>query len=313
MALPGEKGAVFPEEYLTKVPEKIQKRENRITESASANFDDLVLAQELLLKIRPTFLVHEDESFYFDYGAVMLGRNPQPDGPGEAKMICVGLGWLPGWEFTVTDRGLPDIVPTTTTSTTTSSSSLSRIKSSKTNRYPQTGVVGLLYKLVLDENDHGLLSRFSKKTTLDGGRDIPYAGPQDWNEAVPFHSTLKVMRRVKLYIHVFDGGVGHRCQKDGRVVPFRTPARPVHAVVHVDPPKPPVRGVKPQVVVAAAADGTLQGEWVAKKLNWWVKDAKLPQAYVDESLREWVSGGTKSEVKVYKKGRGGIRKFMGFK
>ena len=77
---------------------------------------------------------------------------------------------------------------------------------------------------------------------------------------MPFHPNLKVLRQVRVYVHVPDGGVGYRYQPrgatgegGGRVVPFRSPGWPVRAVVHVSPPEKLVVVRSPTARVGAAA------------------------------------------------------------
>lgn len=300
MALPGEGTSEYPEMYLTKIPRKNRRREKRWSKKVTS--ESALLVPEVL-SISPSFIVHENDVLYFDYGAVKFGRTPQPDGPDGARVVCVGLGWLPDWEFTINSRGLPDIAPTG--ALCSSSVSSSKYKDGR----DESGVLGLLYKLVLDEPPRRMgRSLFSKKLSLDV-KDMSYATPKAWNAAIPFHPKLKVLQRVKLYIHVFDGGVGHKYQKDGRVIPFRTPEWPVKVVVHIDPPRPPI--IRGELRVSK---GKLQGDWVAKELNRWIKDAKLPRPYVDQWLREWVPGNSKKKSIAYKKkDRSGIWKFMGFR
>lgn len=332
MALPGEAGIAFPEEYQTKVPEKVRRQEARLARAGS-------LPGELLSGITPRFLLHEDDRLYFDYGAVRLGRKPAPiqEATGEvagdgAKLVCVGLGWLPGWQFGVNEAGLPDIVPinipggggggapkTATTTTTT--------------RTAKTGVLGLLFKLELPGprgptpsrrggGGGGLSAAFGAKRPPVEADDLPRAGPRDWAAAVPFHAKLKTLRQVGVHIHVLDGGVGHRYGRDGAVVPFRTPDWTVRALVHVDPERPPVRAPKTKTKKSKAASGPegaaggvglqasrrLQGEWVADELQRWIREAKLPPEYVEETLRKWIADERESHV-----GNGGLLKFFGFK
>lgn len=296
MALPGEQDSAYPDAYLTKVPSAVRRRETRWSETSA----------DTPLPARPSFVMREDDVLYFDYGAVRLGRKPQqPDAPGgedAARLVCVGLGWLPAWAFTINPRGLADIKPSG--------------DDDKKDDRRGPGVLGLLYKLVSDDDDGPRRPLLSiSKTPAVRAEDLSSATPKAWAEAVPFHPNLKVLRPVQVYMHVFDGGVGHKYdQKKGQgtvVVPFRTPAWSVHAVVHVDPPRrPAIRGE-----LRESSGGRLQGEWVAKELNRWIKETKLPPAYVDERLREWVPCDPTKEGIVYKKkkeGRGGWRKFIGF-
>lgn len=302
MALSGERGSEYPEAYLTKVPSKVERREKRWSDRTTTSSS--MLAPELL-DVKPSFIMHEDDLLYFDYGAVRFGRKPQLDNSDDAKVVCVGLGWLPDWEFTINTRGLADIKPTDALSSSSSRSSSGDDK----NDRDEPGVLGLLYKLGLDDTPRRTSrSLFSKKPTVNVG-DLTVATTKAWDEAIPFHTNLKVLLQVKVYIHVFDGGLGHKFQKDGRVVPFRTPEWTVNALVHIDPPRLPI--IRGELRVSS---GKLQGEWVARELNRWIKDARLPPLYVDQWIREWVPSDPKTEVIVYKKNdKDGVRKFMGFR
>lgn len=299
MALPNEKQSEYPEAYLSKVPNKIRRREKRWSESATHDSTTLRLQ---LLDVSPSFIIHEDDLLYFDYGAVKFGRKPQLDGLHGVKVVCVGMGWLPDWEFTINPCGLPSIAP----ADALFAASLSDAKDSTDGSEP--GVLGFLYKLVIDDTSRWTRrSLFSKKTNV-AAKDILCATQESWNAAVPFHSNLKVLQQVELYIHVLDGKIGHKYQKEGGVIPFRTPEWPVKAVVHVDPPRQPI--IQGELRVD---HGKLQGEWVAKDLNKWIKDVKLPSPYVDQWLREWISGDPRAGA-VCKKNRSkdSIRTFLGF-
>lgn len=299
MALPGQELSEFPEAYLTKVPNSIQRRERRWSENTSHGSS---LLGTKLLETNPSFIMHENDLLYFDYGAVRLGRKPRLEGPDGARVFCVGLGWLPDWEFTVNARGLADITPT-------DAYALSSVKSGTGGAHDaeEAGVLGLLYKLVLD----GATRRTSRSLLLlpqktVGVQDVAFASHHDWEAAIPFHANLKVLRQVQLYMHVVDGGVGHKYQQDGTVVPFRTPTWPVSAVVHVDAPRrPSIRGE------LRGPAGRLQEEWVARELRRWIKDARLPPLYVEEWLREWVPGDHHSK-REKKTDRSGVVKFLGF-
>lgn len=319
MALPGEAGIAFPEEYQTKVPEKVRRQETRLAKTGSLPGE--------LLSITPKFLLHEDDRLYFDYGAVRLGRKPAPieEATGEvagdgAKLVCVGLGWLPGWQFGVNEAGLPDIVPIAGGAGAGAGGLVVPPSSAAAAARSKTGVLGLLFKLALPgptpkRSGGGLGGPFAKKAPVQAD-DLPRAGPRDWAAAVPFHTKLKVMRQVGVYIHVFDGGVGNKYQRDGTVVPFRTPDWPVKALVHVDPERPPVRVPKEKKTPAKGAGGLqgpaanrrLQGEWVADELQRWIKEAKLPPEYVEETLKKWIADEREMHV-----GNGGLLKFFGFK
>lgn len=285
MALPGESKSYFPDAYLTKVPEKVQRRETGLLKSRNTN---TALLPEELLKITPSFIVHEDDLLYFDYGAVRFGRRPELEGPSQTKLVCVGFGWLPGWEFAVNERGLPDIVPRATR-TTDSGEDL------------KTGVLGLLFKLVFLDKTTSSRLPFSKRKAPNV-EDLPCAGADDWTAAVPFHSKLKVLNRAKVYIHVFDGGIGHKYKKDGTIVAFRTPDSPVMAVFHRDPDKLLITREEPKLVAQR-----WQGEWVGEELRQWIKDAKLPPAYVDQTLRRWLVAGLEHES--LGSSGGGLRRF----
>lgn len=301
MALPGERDSEYPDAYLTKVPSRVHRRETRWAEKTTQLNSHYTLPRELL-DIRPSFIIHQDDVLYFDYGAVRFGRKPQPDCPEDARIVCVGLGWLPDWEFTINPCGLADIKPSGAPSSSSQTSSRDDDKDGQS----ESGVLGLLYKLVWDDDPpRRFLS--SRKPTISV-KDLSSATPKAWDEAVPFHTNLKVLRQVKVYIHVFDGGLGHQYQKEGGVIPFRTPGWSVNAVVHIDPPRlPAIRGE------LRVSSGKLQGEWMAKELNRWIKEARLPPLYVDRRLREWVPCDPKAEAIVYKKeDRVGLRKFIGF-
>lgn len=291
MALPGETGIAFPSEYLTKVPEKTHRQEARLAKAGE------------LLSITPKFVVHEDDRLYFDYGALRLGRKPELEEAGGAKLVCVGFGWLPGWRFTVNEAGLPDIVPVPAHAGKPSSGA--EAGRGEGQRRP-AGVLGLLFKLVLpDSRPTPRRSPFSKKAPVDVN-DLPCASPRDWSAVVPFHSKLKVMKQVNIYVHVFDGAVGNKYQKDGTVVPFRTPDWPVKALVHVDPERPPVR--VPRDKPKPTTTRCLQGEWVSDELQRWTREAKLPPEYVEKTLKKWID----AELEV-RAGGGGLLKFFGFK
>lgn len=273
---------------MTKVPEKIQRRENGIYESGDSNTTPGLL-QEKLLHSTPNFIVHEDDRLYFDYGAVRLGRKPEPEGSSQTKLVCVGFGWLPGWEFAVNEHGLPDIVPCGP-------------PASGSGKRSRTGVLGLLFKLVLLDKPTPKRLPFSKRTALDV-KDLPCASLNDWDAAIPFHSKLKALKQARVYLHVFDGGVGHKYKKDGRVVAFRTPDWPVTAVFHRDPEKVLVTREEPTRHVSPR----LQGEWVAEELRRWIKDAKLPPAYVDQALKKWLPANLKHDFDG--SSGGGLRRF----
>lgn len=305
MALPGEKDSKYPDAYFTKVPSRVHRRETRWAEKTTQHGSSYTLPRELL-DVRPSFIIHGDDVLYFDYGAVRFGRKPQPECPDDTRIVCVGLGWLPDWEFTINPRGLADIKPSDAPSLSSQSSSSDDDKDGQS----EAGVLGLLYKLVLDDDPPRRTGRFlfSRKPTIRV-KDLSSATPKAWDKAVPFHTNLKVLRQVKVYIHVFDGGLGHKYQKEGGIVPFRTPGWSVNAVVHIDPPRlPMIRGE------LRVSNEKLQGEWVAKELNRWIKEAKLPPLYVDRRLREWVPCDPKTETIVYKKKADwvGLRKFIGF-
>lgn len=207
MALPGEQDSAYPDAYLTKVPGAVRRRETRWAETSA----------DTPLPARPSFVMREDDVLYFDYGAVRLGRKPDaPDGEEAARIVCVG--WLPAWAFTINPRGLADIKP--------------EGYDDKKDERRGPGVLGLLNKLVSDDDGPRRPLLFSKSPAVRA-EDLSSADPKAWAEAVPFHLNLKVLRPVQVYMHVFDGGVGHKyCrEKDpgGTVVvtPFRTPARVV--------------------------------------------------------------------------------------
>lgn len=289
MALPGETGMAFPSAYLTKVPEKVHRQEARL-----ANTGDL-------LSITPKLIIHEDDRLYFDYGALRLGRKPALEESGEAKLVCVGFGWLPGWKFTVNEEGLPDIRPVPVRSKPAADTDEKRAEEKRR----ATGVLGLLFKLVLDNHPTPKRLPFAKKTPIDVST-LPCASPRDWSAVVPFHSKLKVMKQVNLYIHLFDGAVGNKYLKDGTVVPFRTPDWPVKALVHVDPERSPVR--VPRDKPKPTATRCLQGEWVSNDLQRWIKEAKLPPEYVEKTVKKWIDAELEARV-----AGGGLLKFFGFK
>lgn len=299
MALPGEKKNVFPTAYLTKVPEKIRRLENRLLKTGGF--------PEAFLDLTPKFITHEDDRLYFDYGAARLGRRPVVEGAGEARLVCVGFGWLPGWRFTVTEQGLPDIVPdpgSPSVPKTRARSGAGAGEATPAEEQEPGGVLGLLFKLVPGADPAPKRSPFAKKTAVDV-RDLPCAGPQDWARAVPFHAKSKTLRQVRVYIHVFDGGVGHRYRKDGTVVPFRTPDWPVGACVHVDPERAKLSHEK-----AKRISMHLQGDWVGEALQRWIKEAGLPAGYVEQTLRKWVADDPGVELKV---NSGGLLGFLGFR
>lgn len=297
MALPGERNEIFPPAYLTKVPEKVRRQENRLLKTGGF--------PEAFLGLTPKFVAHEDDRLYFDYGAARLGRRQDVEGAGEAKLVCVGLGWLPGWEFTITEQGLPDIIPDPGHATTFKPRSGEDEKVPVEEQEHPSGVLGLLFKLVPESHPTPKRSPFAKKTGTIDVKDLPYAGPQDWARAVPFHAKSKALKQVKVYIHVFDGGAGHKYQKDGTVVPFRTPDWSMNACVHVDPERLKVAREKPKRM-----SRHLQGEWVGEELQRWIKEAGLPAAYVEQTLRRWVADDPKVESKV---NSGGFLGFLGFK
>lgn len=294
MTLPTEKGAVFPSAYLTKVPEKIQRREDHLAKTYGSESGT---TPPELLDVAAKLIIHEDEVLYFDYGAVRLGRKPEPEDSRQPTPICVGFGFLPGWTFTMSERGLPDIVPTRLVSNSTG-------KSSSMDRKATYGVLGLVYKLQLVGQSSTKRSMFRKQTAIDVN-DLAYATVQDWEEAIHFHDKHKLPKQAKVYIHLFDGGIGHKYQKDGIKVPFRTPDWPIKTVVHIDPSSGPLLQPKEQPKIA---ERRLQGEWVARELKKWVKDVALPQAYVDEILKDWIS----SESLAKKPSGGSLKKFLGF-
>lgn len=300
MAFPGESGTLFPEAYLTKVPQKTQRREERLEKSTSA--DGSRLPSELL-DLPAKLIIHEDEVLYFDYGAVRLGRKPEPEDPDDPKPICVGFGWLPGWCFTMSDRGLPDIVPAQHSGSKAPEGSRNSDEMVKGG-----GVLGLLYKLQLKGQQPAKSSLFQKKTVLDV-KDLVYASTEDWDTTIHFHDKHKLLKHTGVYIHLFDGGLGHKYQKDGKVVPFRTPGWPSRAVVHIDPARGPqlIRTKETQAV-----EPKLQGEWVAKELEKWVKDADLPQAYIEEVLKEWILADSGNQLKGPASSGGSFKKFLGF-
>lgn len=268
----------IPSAYLTKVPGKAQRQESRLAEKGD------------LSSITPKFNLHEEDLLYFDYGALRLGRRPELDDTIDAKLTCVGLGWLPGWKFTVNEAGMPDAVPAP-----------ARNKSSTGG-----GVLGLLFQLVPEKHASPKRLPFAKKAPI-GVNDLPRASPRDWAAVIPFHSKLKTMKPVNVYIHVFDGGVGNLYQKDGAVVPFRTPDWPIKALMHVDPERPPVRAPRekprPQGTIRC-----LEGEWISNELQRWIKEAKLPPEYVEKVLKRWLDAELEARVQ-----GGGLLKFFGFK
>lgn len=298
MALPNEKGAAFWPPYLTKVPERIQRREDRL---AKAHGSDRNKILPELLEMAAKLIIHEDEVLYFDYGAVRLGRKPEPEEPSQPTPVCVGLGFLPGWTFTMSERGLPDIVPTTRLV-----SKSARLLPCTTDEKADRGVLGLVYKLQLAGQPSTKRSIFQKKTTIDVN-DLTFATAKDWDETIHFHDKHKLLKQTKVYIHLFNGGIGHKYQKDGSIVPFRTPDWPVNIVVHIDPSKGPLLHTKDQPKIV---ERRLQGEWVAKELQKWAKEVALPKAYVDEVLKGWILADPGTELKG--SSGGSFKKFLGF-
>lgn len=299
MALPGETGSLFPAAYLTKVPQKIQRREDQLV-GAGTGSDGGSAFSAGLCNVPAKLIMHEDEALYFDYGAVRLGRNPKLEDPSAAKPVCVGLGWLPGWAFTMSERGLPDIVPASHPPPATADHALDE------HVREDTGVLGLLYKLQLQGQPASNRSLFQKKTAVDF-QDLVYARATDWDATIHFHENHKLVKQTEVYIHLVDGGLGHRHQKDGNVMPFRTPGWPVRAVVHVDPSREQLIRTKETKV----AERCIQGDWVAKELVKWVKDAGLPQAYVEDALQEWLVADPGTGIKRPLNGRT-LKKFLGF-
>ncbi|KAJ4387838.1 hypothetical protein N0V93_008441 [Gnomoniopsis smithogilvyi] len=296
MALPHETGASFPQAYLTKVPANLRRREARLAETHGSNSSSTFPPE--LLDFDAKLIIHEDEVLYFDYGAVRLGRKPEPEEPSQPTPICVGFGFLPDWSFTMSERGLPDIAPTRLVSKSARLESDSGEKASHS-------VLGLVYKLQLAGQPPTKRSIFQKKTPIDV-RELQYATSKDWDAIIHFHDKHKVLKQTKAYIHLFDGGIGHKYQKDGTIVPFRTPDWPVKMVIHIDPPKVPTRKAKEQ---PHAVERRLQGEWVARELKKWAKDVALPKAYVDEVLKDWILADPGTELKT---SGGGLKKFLGF-
>lgn len=297
MALPHEMGTLFPQAYLTKVPGNVRRREVRLAEAHSSTNSNGFLPE--LLDLDPKLIIHEDEVLYFDYGAVRLGRKPEPDDPTQPTPICVGFGFLPDWSFTMSERGLPDIAPTRLVS---KSARLESDEGEKANH----SVLGLVYKLQLAGQPPTKRSMFQKKMPIDV-KDLKYATSKDWDAIIHFHDKHKVLKQTKAYIHLFDGGIGHKYQKDGTVVPFRTPEWPVKMVIHIDPPRVPSRRAKEQRL--KGVERRLQGEWVATELKKWAKDVTLPKAYVDEVLQDWILADPGTEIKT---SGGGFKKFLGF-
>lgn len=301
MAFPGESGTQFPEAYLTKVPQRTQRREERL--GISDHPEGSRLPSELL-DFPAKLIIHEDEILYFDYGAVRLGRKPEPEDPDDPRPMCIGLGWLPGWSFTMSDRGLPDIVP----ERQAVSSSKASQNSGGSEEGGRGGVLGLVYKLQLKgQQQAGGFSLFQKKTVLDV-KDLVYAKTEDWDSTIHFHEKHKLLKQTGVFIHLFDGGLGHKYLQDGRVVPFRTPGWLAQAAVHIDP------GKGPQLIrtkMTQAVEPRLQGQWVAKELEKWVKDADLPQAYVEDVLQEWISADSGNQLKAPDSG-GSLKRFLGF-
>lgn len=297
MALPHEKGAEFPQAYLSKVPANVQRREAKI---ATTHGSDSSIIPPELLSVAAKVIIHEDEVLYFDYGAVRLGRKPEPEDPSQPTPVCVGLGFLPGWTFTMSERGLPDIVPTRLVS---KAARLDPEADEKANH----SVLGLVYKLQLAGQPPIKRSMFQRKTTIDVN-DLTYATAKDWDAIIHFHDKHKLLKQANVYIHLFDGGIGHKYQKDGTIMPFRTPDWPIKMVVHIDPSrKPVVLRTKEQPKVA---ERRLQGEWVARELKRWARDVGLPQAYVDEVLQDWILADPGTELKG--RSRGGLKRFLGF-
>ncbi|KAF3763586.1 hypothetical protein M406DRAFT_332054 [Cryphonectria parasitica EP155] len=296
MALPWEKGTLFPEAYMTKVPEKIRRQERDLSEVYSIEGSGY---PEGMFQVKPKFIAHESGLFYFDYGAVRLGRRPNLEDAGSGNnMVCVGLGWLPGWQFTVSERGLPDTVPVPNHPGRTGTAEKDA---------SEEGVLGLVYQLVSPNQPTYGRSPFSKRKIPDIDT-LSYATGKDWAAAVPFHPNLKVLKQVRIYLHVFDGEIGHRYQKDGSVVLFRTPSRPVKAVVHVDPEKLLAMREEPKL-----AKRQLQGEWAVKELEKWTKEAGLPREYVEKVMGEYIPLGVKPAPNIKGRSEGGLLKFLGFK
>lgn len=302
MALAGENGTLFPGAYLTKVPQKVQRREDRLAETGGSDGGtDGGTLQSKLLDSPAKLILHEDEVLYFDYGAVRLGRKPELEDldPKAPRPVCVGFGWLPGWDFTMSERGVPDIIP--------ASQSRPANPPVEADEADETGpgVLGLLYKLQLEGQPSTSRSLFQKKAAVDV-KDLAYAKVEDWDTAVDFHGQHKVLKLTDVYLHLFDGAVGHKYQKDGHVVPFRTPGWPIRVVIHVDPPRAQLlRNKKPKV-----AERRPQGDWVARELEQWVKDAILPQAYVDKVLDPWIRTDSGNQLKHVPDG--GFKRFLGF-
>lgn len=273
---------------MSKVPRGTQRREERLSAAE-------------LLELPAKLIIHEDEVLYFDYGAVRLGLKPEPEDPKDPKPICVGLGWLPGWTFTMSERGLPDVVRHGQ-----QPSSTSREKSSGTDDgSEEAGVLGLLYKMQIPGQPSMNRSLFQKKTTVDV-KDLVFASAKDWDATIHFHDKHKLLKQTTVFLHLFDGAVGHKYQKDGAVVPFRTPGWLARVAVHIDP----LREVLIRTKETQAAERRLQGQWVAKELEKWVKDANIPQAYVDDVLKEWIVADSGNQLK----GHSGssFRRFIGF-
>lgn len=275
------------------MPEKIQRRESSLQHIQTSEKPEFPAE---IPSTTPQFVAHEDNVYYFDYGAVRFGPKPVLEDPDQGSIICVGFGWLPGWEFTINEQGLPNIVPIP-------ARLLGKLDTAEEARI---GVLGLLYQLLKPGQSLPKRSKFLKTKTPDVV-EVVSTSVQDWTEAVPFHATLKVPKPVRIYIHLCDGGIGHKYQRDGKVVPFRTPDWPVKAVVHVDPEKPRVTKEKPKLAVKQ-----LQGGWVSRELGEWTKEVRLPREYVDEILEDYISTDVKPVVTVTSKTRR-IRKFLGFR
>ncbi|CAN8105189.1 unnamed protein product [Discula destructiva] len=204
----------------------------------------------------------------------------------------------------MSERGLPDIVPAQPSPPV---STKKKVDVEETG-HASPGVLGLVYKLQLaGQPSTGSRSLFQKKTTVDV-KDLPYAKSMDWDTAIHFHDKHKLLKQTNVYLHLFDGALGHKYQTDGNMLPFRTPDWPVRVVTHIDPSRGPL--VSTKKTPALPVERRLQGNWVARELEKWVKDAGLPQAYAEQVLQQWILADSGNQLPA--ESSGGFKKFLGF-
>lgn len=281
--LPGAETTRFPEDYLTKVPARVRHRE-------AAARDEYPREPATLKKAFPAkFVLHQREYLYFDYGAVRFGRKPWTEVPDLGKIVCVGYGWLPNACFVIDEDGKPDLV-TPTNAERYQCPYNPHLAKARGTPFNAMGCLGLLYKLDTTQTPRSVGDRYYGMVHSTSHPKVKCANQAMWDKAVHFSPFVKLSQKAWVYIHVFDGGVGHLLLDHGGTIRFRNPEWPVKAVIHVNPT---TRLRDRSFMLTPVGQTHIQGKWMVSALLQWIKDAKLPPEYVKAVLMRWIPPGAR--------------------